>query len=268
MKTGTTLIVMGSGNVSVLYQTLKSVEGICDEIVYGDLLLWEEDRIQINEYAKEFNMTIIPFPWNHLYEYGFSSLLNILASHATNPYILYLNTSEIIEKDFGVVEAIKNNPDCNAFYFTHLSDMHRWFRLYKKDEMQWSGIIHEQLKGEYIPYHKSVFQMADLPKDMMSIEKAKILDSLKEIVYFRQYMNLIDKPEALGETDHGWVRFSKENYDSFKERLGQRKDQVAAVEAGDLDAFLNAAKYDIENQTFKSSIAVEYQNDNRFLGKK
>lgn len=262
------LITMGSGNTSILYQTLKSVEGICDEIIYGDLLLWEQDREKLLEYTAEFNMTIIPLPWNHLYKHGFSQVLNILSDHATNPYVLYLNTSEIIEKDFGVVEAIKNNPECNAFYFTHLTDMHRWYRLYKRDEMQWSGILHEQLKGDYVPYHKSVFQMADLPKDMMDIERAKILDSLKEITYFRQYMNIVDYPEILGETDQGWVRFCKENYDSFKERLSQRSEQVRAVEIGDLDAFLLAAKYDIKNQTFKSSLAIEYQSDNQFLGKK
>lgn len=262
------LISMGSGNTTVLYETLKSVGGICDEIIYGDLLLWQKDREQIEEYEKEFNMKIIPCKWNYLYKNGFSSLLNELAKYASNPYVLYLNTSEIIEQDFGVLETIKNNPECNAFYFTHLTDGHRWYRLYKKYELQWSGILHEQLKGEYIPYHKSIFQMADLAKDMMDLSKAKILDSLKEIVYFRQYMNIVDKPELLGETDQGWVEFSKSNYDSFKERLEQRKEQVQAVESGYLHGFLRAAMHDIENQTFKSSIAIEYQNDNAFLGKK
>lgn len=262
------LLSMGSGNTSVLYETIKSVKGICDEIIYGDLLLWEKDREQVQEYAKEFNIRIMPFEWNFLYKNGFSKLLNELAKHASNEYVMYLNTSEIVEIDYGILDAIKNNPGCNSFYFTHPQENHRWFRVYKKSELQWSGILHEQLKGEYIPYHKSVFQMADLPKDMVDIEKAKILDSLKEIVYFRQYMNIVDKPELLGETDQGWVEFSKSNYNSFKERLDQRKNQVEAVEGGDLYAFLRAARYDINFQTFKSSIAIEYQNDNTFLGKK
>lgn len=262
------LLIMGAGNVKVLRATIESISGICNEIIYGDMLLWDNDREILESYKDEFNIKIVQFKWNYLYKNGFSSLLNELSNHATNPYVLYLNTSEIIENDFGVVDAIKNNPECNAFYFTHFSDTHRWYRLYKKDEMQWSGILHEQLKGEYIPYHKSVFQMADLPKDMEDMEKAKILDSLKEITYFRQYMNIVDKPELLGETDQGWVAFSKSNYDSFKERLLQRLEQVRSVEIGDLDAFLQSAKYDIKNKTFKSSIAIEYQNDPAFLGKK
>jgi hypothetical protein len=268
MNRGISLLTMGSGNTKILRETLRSVSGICNQIVYGDMLLWDYEKGIINSYANEFNLKIVPFNWNYLYQNGFSSLLNKLAEQSDNEYVMYLNTSEVIDIDFGILDAIKNNPECNAFYFTHFTDTHRWFRTYKKSELQWSGILHEQLKGEYIPYHKSIFQMKDLPKDMEDITKAKILDSLKEIVYFKQYMNIIDNPECLGETDPGWVRFSKENYNSFKERLDQRKEQVAAVEAGDLEWFLKTANHDIENQTFKSSIAIEYQNDPAFLDKK
>lgn len=268
MRTGISLITMGAGNINALYHTIKSVQGICDEVVYGDLLLWDIDRDVVNGYAKEFNLKVVPFNFNYLYHNGFSSLLNELAEQATNEYVMYLNTSEVVEIDYGILNIIKDNPECNSFYFTHPDENHRWFRTYKKSELQWSGILHEQLKGEYIPYHKSIFQMKDLPKDMMDIEKAKILDSLKEIVYFRQYMNIIDKPELLGETDAGWVSFSKSNYDSFKERLDQRKAQVEAVASGDLYSFLRAARYDINFQTFKSTIAIEYQNDPCYLDKK
>lgn len=268
MRTGISLITMGAGNVNALYHTIKSVQGICDEVVYGDMLLWDSNREVVKGYAKEFNLKIVPFDFSYLYHKGFSSLLNELAANATNEYVMYLNTSEVVEIDYGIIDAIKNNPECNAFYFTHFSDPHRWFRTYKKSELQWSGILHEQLKGEYIPYHKSIFQMKDLPKDMDDIKKAKILDSLKEIVYFRQYMNIIDRPETLGETDPGWIRFAKENYDSFRERLLKRRDQEVALIFGDLNRFLEAAEYDIENNVFKSSIAIEYQNDPAFLDKK
>lgn len=268
MKTGVSLITMGSGNVKVLRKTIESVSGICDEIIYGDLLLWEEDREIVRGYTKEFNLKIIPFNFNHLYHYGFSELLNTLSLYATNEYVMYLNTSEVVDKDYGILDAIKNNPECNAFYFTHPEENHRWFRTYKKSELEWSGILHEQLKGEYKPYHKPIFQMRDLPKDMYNINKAKILDSLKEIVYFKQYMNIADYPELLGETDQGWVKFAKGNYNSFKERLDQRKDQIKGVYCGSVIEFLTAANRDIENNTFKSSIAIEYQNDNLYLGKK
>lgn len=268
MKTGISLLCMGNGNIKVLRETFRSVTGICDEIVYGDLLLWESDREIVKSYAKEFNLKIVPFNFSYLYHKGFSSLLNELAVHATNEYVMYLNTSEVIEVDYGILDAIKNNPECNAFYFTHPQENHRWFRTYKKSELQWSGILHEQLAGEYTPYHKSIFRMKDLPKDMDDIKKAKILDSLKEIVYFRQYMNIIDHPDRLGETDSGWVKFAKDNYDSFRNRLAKRRDQEGALMFGDLDKFLDAAEYDIENNVFKSSIAIEYQNDPAYLDKK
>lgn len=268
MKTGVSLLTMGSGNVKVLLDTFKSVAGICDEIIYGDLLLWDIDREIVKGYAKEFNLKIIPFSFNYLYAKGFSSLLNELASHSTNEYVMYLNTSEVVEKDFGILDAINKNPECNVFYFTHPIDPHRWFRTYKKSEFQWSGILHEQLHGEYKPFHKSIFQMKDLPKDMDDIKKAKVLDSLKEIVYFRQYMNIVDKPELLGETDPGWVKFAKDNYDSFNERLQKRRHQEGALMFGTVGEFLDAAEYDINNNVFKSSIAIEYQNDPAFLDKK
>src|SRR3954463_16236714 len=262
------LLVMGAGNVKVLRQTIESVSGICNEVIYGDMLLWDQDREILNGYSRRFNIRIVPFEWNYLYHNGFSALLNELALRATNDYVMYLNTSEIIEIDFRVLSTIKSNPECNAFYFTHPNEAHRWFRTYKKSELMWSGILHEQLNGEYIPYHKPIFQMKDLPKDMDDINKAKILDSLKEIVYFRQYMNIVERPELLGETDPGWVRFSVDNYNSFRERLDQRRSQVESVESGDLYRFIRAAKFDINNQTYKSSIAIEYQNDPAFLDKK
>jgi hypothetical protein len=252
----------------VLRKTLESVSGTCNEIIYGDMLLWNDDREIVESYKKDFNLKIVPFGFNYLYHRGFSDCLNNMALYASNDMVLYLNTSEIIEENYGIRKIINDNSDCNSFFFIHKTDPHRWFRLYNKNQLRWSGIIHEQLMGDYIPYHKPVFMMADLPKDMEDINKAKILDSLKEIVYFRQYMNIIDKPELLGETDPGWVNFSRDNYQSFKDRLNQRFHQVTAVETGDLNGFLNAAKYDIKNQTFKSSIAIEYQNDPAYLDKK
>lgn len=266
MKTGITLLTMSAGNVLVLRKTLESFCHVCDEVIYGDLLLFESDREIVRSYEKEFNLKIIPFKFNALFTNGFSYVLNILASRATNDMVLYMNTSEVIEEDYGVVDIVKGNPECNTFFFVHRTDPHRWHRLHNRNELQWSGRIHEQLKGEYRPYHKPVFCMKDLPKDNFDYRKAQALDTLKEAVYFEQYIQIVNHPELLGETDPGWLAFAQKDYDSFKERLSAMGRIYEALQLGNFERFMYAINSQ-ENKDFKSSIAVEFQNDPKFLNK-
>lgn len=269
-KTGITLLTMGAGNVKVLGETLKSFSSVVDEVIYGDLLLFEQDRKFIEQYKEEFNFKVIKFPFNYIFVNGFSSILNELSFCASNDICIYMNTSEIIDEDYGILEVIKNNPDCNTFYFTHPSESHRWFRCYNKRDLKWSGVLHEQLEGYYKPYHKSIFQMADLEKDMDNSFKAKIFNDVKEIVYFQQYLSIIDKPESLGATDTGWIQFAKDNYDSMKERLFKKGKRYQAFIDWDLEAYMRDA-YDnpeFEKERFESSIKIEFQGSPMFLGKK
>lgn len=269
MKTGITLITMGAGNVKVLRKTLESFSKICDEVIYGDMLLWEKDREIIKSYQEEFNLKVVPFIFNYIFHNGFSSLLNCLSTFSSNNMILYMNTSEIVDEDYGISEIINNNSDCNAFFFTHKTDPHRWFRMYDKRFLKWSGLIHEQLEGEYRPYHKPIFMMADLEKDMDDSHKAKILNSLKEYVYFQQYVSIVHQPYLLGETDPGWLAFAKNDYDSFMDRLLKRRGQYYSLVRGDLSGFLKYAENpDFEEEIFKSSNKIEFQGSPMFLGKK
>jgi len=265
-----TLITMGAGNVSVLKETLKSASTVCDEIIYGDMLLFEEDREVLHSYKSEFNMKVVPLPFNFIFKNGFSHCLNTLAEHTTNDIVMYLNTSEVIEEDYGIIETIKNKPNCNTFYFVHKIDPHRWHRTYNRHELQWSGIIHEQLKNEYRPYHRPIFCMADLPKDSQSPFKAKVFDTLKEVVYFQQYVNIVDNPELMGETDLGWLHFAKNDYDSFKQRLIAKGEAYTCIANGDfrglMNYFYNSPEF--KELSFESSLAIEYQQDEKFLGKK
>src|SRR6202000_376614 len=119
----------------------------------------------------------------------------------------------------------------------HKVDPHRWYRLGNRKELKWSGILHEQLCGEYKPYRKPVFCMADLPKDCNNPFKSNVFDCLKECTYFEQYIKIADNPSVLGETDPGWATFAKEGYDSFKSRLEERKEMYAALTEGDWAAF-------------------------------
>lgn len=263
MKTGITLLTMGAGNVLVLKETLKSFSKICDEVIYGDLLIWKEDRDIIKSYEKEFNLKIVNFPFNYIFKNGFSSLLNELASHATNDFVMYMNTSEVIDEDYGITETVKSNSDCNAFYFTHRQEGHRWHRTYNRHELKWSGRIHEQLAGEYKPYHRPIFMMKDLEKDMENPYKAKIFNLVKEYVYFEQYLQIADNPDLLGETDAGWLRFAKADYNSFKERIDKRPKIKSAFEIGNLYLFWKGIAEDPEFQgeQFKSSNLIAFQGD-------
>lgn len=259
---------MGAGNVNALGKTLESFKDVYDEVVYGDMLLFEEDRRIVEDYRKEYNLGILPMPFNYIFKYGFSDALNLMAEKATYDTILYMNTSEVIDEDYGIVDVVKKNTDCNAFYFIHRTDPHRWFRMYNRNELQWSGVIHEQLKGEYKPYHKPVFMMADLEKDMDDPFKADVFNSVKEIVYFRNYNRIVDCPKRLGETDPGWVKFATDNYENMKERM-QSNDALYQAFCTGSDLMLYQAIQNFKpTGKFQSSNLIEYQGDPKFLNKK
>ena len=107
--------------------------------------------------------------------------------------------------------------------------------------------------------------MKDLPKDMGDTFKAKVFDTVKEIVYFTNYMAIIDRPNELGETDIGWVKFATYNYDSFKERLLAKGGGYQAFLKGDYEAFMWYAQEHMGEEKFESNIGIEYQQDKKFL---
>lgn len=263
MKTGITLLTMGAGNVKVLRQTLDSFKHVYDEVVFGDLLLFPDDRDILNSYKDEYNIKIVGMPFNYIYKNGFSNTLNFLAACSTNNMVFYQNVSEVIDEDYGMSDIIKSNPECNSFYFTHREESHRWFRCYNKNDLKWSGLIHEELVGEYRPFHKPIFCMKDLEKDMDNTYKAKILNSVKEIVYWRQLMRIVDDPSLLAATGAGWLQFAKENYDSMKERLSKKGRQPQAFDDGDLSMYFD----DVENnpdfavERFESTNLIAFQGD-------
>lgn len=267
MKTGITLITMGAGNVKVLGKTLESFSKVCDEVVYGDLLMFPEDREVLKSYQRQYNMGVVRLPFHYIMKHGFSSLLNLLASQASNDHVIYMNTSEVIEIDNGILKTM--SPEYNCYYFDHATDPHRWYRFYNRHELKWSGVIHETLVGDHRPYHKPVFRMADLEKDMDNPFKAKVLNDIKEIVYFYQYTRLVDEPQVLGGTDPGWINFAKENYESMVERLLKKGKRYEAFLRENYDMYMQDVilNPEFEKERFESSTLIEYQGDPKFLGK-
>lgn len=270
MKTGITLLTMGQGNVIVLKKTLESFKNIVDEVIYGDTLIFEEDRKVLNSYVEEYNIKIVKLPFNYLFLNGFASMLNVLAEKSTNDMCIYMNTSEVIDEDFGILETIKNNSQYNTFCFNHRTDTHRWFRCYKKSELKWSGLIHEEVVGNIKPYSEPIFMMADIEKDIADPFYAKVMDSIKELVYFNQYLKLVDQPHLRGGTNIGWVQFAKDGHSSFVERLHAKGKMYDAFITGDFEMFMKEifSPNAFNGQKFESSILLEYQQNPMFLNKK
>lgn len=268
MKTGITGVTMAAGNIKILKETFKSMATFCDEIIFGDLILFPEDRELLESYRGEFNLQIIKYPFDYIFANGFSPILNNLASYSSNDLVIYLNTSEVVERDNGILDAI--SPEYNCYFFDHHSDPMRWYRFYDRRDLRWSGRIHESLEPignkDFRPYFKPVFRMADMSKDMDNAFKSNVFDFTKEILYFHNYMSIIDDPKNLGATDPGWLRFAKDNYDSFKERLEKKGEGYKAFLNGDYYGFMEYAKtLDSKVQTFESNEGIEYQHDKKYL---
>lgn len=254
---------MGAGNVKVLKETLKSFKGIVDEIVFGEMFLFPEDREILATYIEEFNINIVKMPFNHLYLNGFSYVLNELASHASNDLVCYMNVSEINGEDYGMSEIVNGNPKCNSFFFTHPQENHRWFRCYDRRDLRWSGLLHEELQGDYRPYHKPIFSMRDLEKDMDSSFKAKCFNSNKELIYWHQLMRIVDDPSLLEATSPGWLEFAKDNYQSMKDRIEKKGNRPKAMQDGNFKTYMLDfySSPDFQDEIFKSSNMIAFQGD-------
>ena len=258
------LLTMGQGNVLALKQTLESFKGVVDEVIYGDMLLFPEDRLVLESYKKEYNINIQRLPFNYLFQMGFSSCLNFLTSNAKNDIVIYMNTSEAIDEDYGIVDIVNDNVDCNMFYFTHRTDPHRWFRCYNRKELQWKGFIHEEVVpiiGEEKPYHKPIFMMKDEEKDMQDPYKALIFNLFKEQTYFRNYMKIVDYPKLFEGTNEGWKSFALDQYPSMKERIEKYEKFHLAVKTGNYDMLmediLNNPSF--EKERLESSKLINFQ---------
>ncbi|PWT75787.1 MAG: hypothetical protein C5B59_08005 [Bacteroidetes bacterium] len=266
-----TLITMGAGNVQVLKKTFQSLSPFCDEIVYGDLLIFPEDRKVVEGYKKDFDIRMIHFPFNYIFHNGFASTLNQLAAVAKNDIVVYMNTSEVIEQNFKLPDVLTDRYNC--WYFDHATDRHHWYRIYNRHEMEWSGMIHEELvpkEGfDHRPYHKPVFRMMDLEKDMDHALKARVFNDVKEIVYFTNYGKLVDSPELRGATNPGWWKFATDEYESMQFRLRQKGTRLTAFQEGSYGMYWNAIHSDpeFEIEVFASNQGIEFQGDPKFLGK-
>lgn len=260
------LITPTQGNPIALKRTIDSLVGVCDEFIIGDVCVFESDREIIESYKNDYNIKTVRLPFDFIFKNGFSETLNTLAGNASNDLVLYLNVGEVVASDKEkILPAL--SEEYNAYYIDHSQEKHRWWRFYDRRFLKWEGLLHEELFGDYIPYHKAIFRFADTDKDMVNTFKAAVYNSIKECVYWRQLMRLVDEPGCSPSTNEGWINFAKETYSSMKERLDAKGNGYTAFLNGDFDMFVDyiTNNPELEKERYESSIAIEYQGDKLFL---
>ena len=249
-----TLITMTQGNPIALKRTIDNVvewfDGRVNEVIVGDLCIFQDDRDIINTYG----VRVIPMPFNEIFHKGFADVLNQLSFHATNNLCLYMNVSEVIES-FIRLDAF-DQPGYNCYQFDHATETHKWTRLWNRAELRWSGRIHEEIVGSKRQYPQVVFRMADTEKDNHNQYKAAVYNCVKELVYFNQYLTLVDDPRQKGATNDGWVQYAKRDYDYIKKRMLANPLRYEAFRDGKLDAFLRECR---EFEPTQNSDIIHYQ---------
>lgn len=260
-----TLITMGQGNPVALKRTMDSFKNIVDEFVFGDQLIFESDRNIIEGYQQEYNLKILDLPFNFIFNHGFSTMLNTLAAYAANDYILFMNVAEIMDGQHPVKEQMSD--DYNSYLFDHAKESHRWCRFYDRKELKWEGLIHEEVTGKMRLCPFNVFRMADTNKDQCKGDEmmtfyARVCNDVKEIVYWQQYMRLVEHPELRGNTHPHWIEHAKADYDHFKDRMMKKGKRYEAFLTGNLTMYLEDiyTNPEFEKERFQSSDLINFSD--------
>jgi 2-polyprenyl-3-methyl-5-hydroxy-6-metoxy-1,4-benzoquinol methylase len=257
-----TLITLAHGNPIALKRTLENTKGIVDEVILGDVSIHWKDRELFRSYQYEYNLKIAELPFNYLYKNGFSAMLNELAECSLNDFCLYLNVGELIAEG---KETLKEKLALryNSYYQIHPVETHHWIRTWNKKEMQWSGRLHEECcVGQRKLYPKPLFTFVDSEKDMADPFYAACMNRIKEMVYFKNLVEMVDNPAEKGGTHEGWVQYAKDSYDSLKERLHKSEDLYQAFETGDYNLLMT----DLLKNTpceFESSTLINFQGNRK-----
>lgn len=265
------LVTMSQGNVIALQRTVASVLGVCDEVIYGDMCIFNEDTTAISEAKFDIRVNQYLLPFNYIFTHGFSSTLNTLASRASNDVVMYLNVGEVISSSLEPIKDVVERSECDMWYIDHATEKHRWWRVYNRKKLEWSGLIHEEVVPigglDVSPYHKPLFRFADTDKDMIDPLKARVMNDIKEIVYFEQLMKIVDQPNLLAATSPGWLAFAKDQYSSMQERLAAKGERYSSFKTGNKGQYLNdvLTSDEFKQERFESSLIIEYQGDKKYL---
>ena len=233
------LITLTQGNAVALKRTIDSLVDIIDDVVIGDLSVFKDDKESIKSMKVDCNVTIVDLPFDFLFKKGFSVGLNTLATYTKNDLCCYLNVGEVLISD---KNELKNriSPSYNCYYIDHPTETHHWYRVFNKKEIQWGGLIHEEIYGNTKACSVPLFRFDDTPKDSDDELKAWVYNEIKEMIYWSLLLKLIDQPHLIGNTNHGWIQFAQDSYHSFIERLHQKGDMYEAMIRGDYELLMRA----------------------------
>lgn len=263
------------GNLTALKRTIESLKGICDEFIVGSVCVFDDDIKNLVQLAwdskygnSDIDFKLVHYPFDYIYKYGFSSILNNLAFRAKNNLVLYLNVGEVLDSSEKEISSVISN-EYNCYYLDHASEKHRWFRCWDKRQMQFSGLIHEEITGDHRPYHRPLFRFADTEKDATDPFKSKVYNDIKELTYFNLLCQLVEDESKLSGTNEGWLRFAKDQYESMQERLKAKGQRYEAFKTQNYDMYMKDiySNPEFEKERFNSNHIIEFQGDPKYLGK-
>lgn len=260
-----TLITMGQGNPVALKRTIESFKHVVDEIVFGDVLIFDQDRETISKYAREYNFRMVKLRFNFIFDRGFADTLNQLAEHATHDWILYMNVGEVLDGEHFIKEQMSERYNC--YPQDHAVETHQWYRLYNRKEVKWGGRIHEEVVGDLRRCPFNILRFADTEKDLDDPFRAKVANDVKEVVYWAQYLMLVERPEAADNVHPYWIQHAREAYGSYMGRMHNKGKRYKAFVESNLSMYLEDiyTNPEFEKERFESSELINFQGDRKLL---
>ena len=253
---------MGQGNIKALKNTLESFKWVCNEVIFGDLLIFDHDRPLLESYQSEYNLKIVSLPFNHIFINGFAETLNELSSYSSNDHVIYMNIGEIMDSEFRGLD-----PAFDAYCFDHAEDPHKWHRCYNRHKFKWSGPIHEEIVGQGGKSNDPIFRMRDTEKDIDNAFYSKVMNDIKELTYFNNYMKILDPSKREG-CNEGWVKWVNEQTPQMIDRLESKGKRYEAFKTGDKQMYLDDIlfNYEFEKERMESNELINFQGNRMLLG--
>lgn len=215
-------------------RTIKSVEGLCDDVVIISTAPFKEDVGELNKLG-----TVVELPWNHTFLHGFGSMMNEGSRSAKNDWLLLFGVAETFAESFRDVKAVlRDSPFDSVFRCSHANDIHTWKRIWNKQSgSHWSGLIHEEIVGG--SDKGLLFRMQDTEKEPEADPvKQEVFRFLKTLAYNAMYHRLLHNPDQLGGADSGWLRFVNGAKESIEGFCLEHKDMLNACMCGDFNQLL------------------------------
>lgn len=180
------LVVIAHNEEMNIERCLASVKDICNEIIVVDSFSTD----QTLEICEKFNAKVFQKKWA-----GYSLQKNFGNEKASNNYILSLDADEVLSDDLRAsIKEIKESGFKGAYAFNRLNNYcgkwikhtswypDRKLRIWNKNEGQWEGDIHEEVKfSNDIPVQQ-------LKGDLLHYSYASITQHISQYNLFTDYV--------------------------------------------------------------------------------